>query len=109
MHTFQNKNGAPVYFNPNTTWFSSSTSGYFNPSFKGKKDKNPDVYVEKYVPKNHLDKNGVTLSKLQSAEVFMVSKAQKLVLPMNPDLNTKSYIQLKADYELYVQNTVASV
>jgi hypothetical protein len=107
MHTFTSKNGAPVYFNPDTTWYSTSTNNYFTPKFSGKKDKNPNVVVEKFIPMNHLDKNGVTLSRLQTAEFFMVSKAQRLVLPMNANSSTKSYSTLKEEYQKYLENTVS--
>lgn len=98
VHTFQAKNGAPLYYNPQTTYYSTSTNSYFNPSFKGKKDKNPAVYVEKYVPMNHFGPNGLTLHRMQTAEIFFAAKAQRLAMPMN-SVGEKNYLELKQEFE----------
>jgi len=54
-------------------------------SFRGTFEKNPDMVVEPFIPRNHINEEGYMNRSLQKAEITFVSKALRLMAPMNLD------------------------
>lgn len=107
------KLGRPLYYKyPNTVF---TSSGYMTAAFRGTFEKNPDMIVEKFIPINHIDADGRMNFSLQKAEVTFVSKALRLMAPMNIDKGeeiesiTDMRARINADIEKVAENDVASL
>jgi len=92
IYTFD-KIGLPLYYKHPNTIFTSA--GYFTPQFRGTMELNPNMIVEKFIPKNHIDESGRMNYGAQSAEVFFLAKALRLMTPMNGAGETVSEIKAR--------------
>lgn len=107
------KLGRPIYYKyPNTVY---TSSGYMSASFRGTFEKNPDMVVEQFIPINHIDADGRMNFSLQKAEVTFVSKALRLMAPMNTDKGeevesiTDMRARISADIEKVAETSVESL
>lgn len=92
VYTFD-KIGLPLYYKHPATVYTSS--GYFTPQFRGTMELNPNMIVEQFIPKNHIDESGRMNYGAQSAEVFFLAKALRLMTPMNGAGETVSEIKAR--------------